>query len=412
MKAGDAKLKGLSSQKENMSASCRLDVVNLYKNNNQQCDSRLAFFTRKKGKTTMKKTLLKVLSSTIALTLVATAAIGTAPKKEIPVQEVNARPAQEETVKENTILDLVEEKIQEEKTAEVKVVKEAPAPVAVKAAPAEKAAEPEKAAEEQAVPEVKAPEAVEEIKTAAPEAEENAEPVMVWDVSATEFDDVAMAFYAEPKATEQVEMDTQTGTVYIRGTGAMEEAVYSHFMSAEKFLATAEALFEEYYGVDVDLVYDETITDVVELDSSAKYINHETGEELFVTDEMRDNLNPADFLEFSPKTVIIEEGITNVSVCAFLFCADLETVILPSTIETIDEGAFEHCDSLASIVIPEDATIEYGAFAYCDSLKDIQLVNADYYANGGVAAAHADGENTGIRTLNADEVNAYVNCWA
>ena len=89
----------------------------------------------------MKKTLLKVLSSTIALTLVATAAIGTAPKKEIPVQEVNARPAQEERVKENTILDLVEEKIIEDKTIEVKTVKEAQTPVAVKAAPAEKAAE-------------------------------------------------------------------------------------------------------------------------------------------------------------------------------------------------------------------------------------------------------------------------------
>ena len=50
-------------------------------------------------------------------------------------------------------------------------------------------------------------------------------------------------------------------------------------------------------------------------------------------------------------------------------------------------------------------------FPYCDGLKDIQLVNADYYANGGMTA-QADGENTGIRTLNADEVNAYVNCWA
>ena len=359
----------------------------------------------------MKKTLLKVLSSTIALTLVATAAIGTAPKKEIPVQEVNARPAQEETVKENTILDLVEEKIQEEKTAEVKVVKEAPAPVAVKAAPAEKAAEPEKAAEKQAVPEVKAPEAVEEIKTAAPEAEENAEPVMVWDVSATEFDDVAMAFYAEPKATEQVEMDTQTGTVYVRGTGAMEEAIYSRFMSTEKYLTAAKALFEEYYGVEVDLVYDENITDVLELDTHIRYIAHETGEQLYVTEAMRQNMNPSAFLAYSPKTIIIEEGITNVSDYAFMCCSDLETVILPSTVETVGECAFEYCDHLTSIIVPENTVLEEGAFAYCDSLANVQFVNADYYANGGMTA-QADGENTGIRTLTADEVNAYVNCWA
>lgn len=360
----------------------------------------------------MKKTLLKVLSSTIALTLVATAAIGTAPKKEIPVQEINARPAQEETVKAPTVLDLVEEKIQEEKAVEVKVVRETSAPVAVKAAPEEKAAEPEKAAEKQAVPEVKAPEAVEEIKTAAPEAEEiKAEPVMVWDISATEFDDVAMAFYAEPRAVEQVDIDTQTGTVYIRGTGAMEEAVYSNFMSTEKYLTAIKALFEDYYGVEVDLVYDESITDVLELDATIYFVAHETGEELYVTEEMRQNLVPDAFLEYSPKTIVIEEGITNVSDYAFICCADLETVILPSTIEAIGECAFEHCDSLATIVIPETATIDATAFAYCDSLANVQLVNADYYANGGVAAVHADGENTGIRTLTADEINAYVNYW-
>lgn len=366
----------------------------------------------------MKKTLLKVLSSTIALTLVATAAIGTAPKKEIPVQEINARPAQEETVKAPTVLDLVEEKIQEEKAAEVKVVKAAPVAVKAveKAAPAEKIAEPEKAAEEVAVPEVKAPEATPEIKTEASKAEEiaapeeNAEPVMVWDVSATEFDNVAMAFYAEPKATEQVEMDTQTGTVYIRGTGAMEEAVYSHFMSAEKYLTAVKALFEDYYEVEVDLIYDETITDVLELDANIGYFNHETGKELYVTEEMRQNLTPDVFLEYSPKTIFIEEGITNISDYAFVCCADLETVILPSTIESIGEGAFEYCDSLTTIVIPESAKIDETAFVYCDSLTNVQLVNADYYANGGMAV-HADGENTGIRNLTADEINAYVNYW-
>ncbi len=48
----------------------------------------------------MKKTLLKVLSSTLALTLVATASVATASVKEIPVQEIKARPAGVETVKE------------------------------------------------------------------------------------------------------------------------------------------------------------------------------------------------------------------------------------------------------------------------------------------------------------------------
>ena len=389
----------------------------------------------------MKKTLLKVLSSTIALTLVATAAIGTAPKKVIPVQEINTRPAHEETVKALTVLDLVEEKAQEENAIEVKTVK---------AAPAEKATEPEKAAERQAVPEVKLPEAVQEIKTAAPEVkaeeiaapevkaeeiavpevkaeeiaapevkaeeiavpEENAEPVMVWDVSATEFDDVAMAFYAEPaaaEATDQVEIDVQSGTVYIRGTGAMEEAVYSHFMSTEKYLTAIKALFEDYYGIEVDLVYDESITDVIELDATVRCFAHDTGKQLDLKEEMRQNLDAAAFLEYSPKTIIIEEGITNISDYAFVCCAELETVVLPSTIETIGVCAFEYCVNLNTITIPEDAVISQEAFAYCDNLVNMYLANDDYYNNA--MAIHADGENTNLRAMSAEEINALVNYW-
>lgn len=364
----------------------------------------------------MKKTLLKVLSSTIALTLVATAAaIGTAPKKEIPVQEINARPAQEETVKAPTILDLAEEKIIEEKAIEVKA---APVVKTAKAASAEKAAEPEKAVENQAVPEVNAPEAAQEIKAAAPEVkaeetavpEENAEPVMVWDVSATEFDDVAMAFYAEPaeaNSADQVEIDTQTGTVYIRGTGAMEEAIYSRFMSTEKYLTAVKALFEDYYGVEVDLVYDENITDVLELDTHIRYIAHETGEQLYVTEAMRQNMNPSAFLAYSPKTIIIEEGITNVSDYAFMCCTDLETVILPSTVETVGECAFEYCDHLTSIIVPENTVLEEGAFAYCDSLANVQFAGDDYYNN---VARHSDGETSFARVLTPDEISLLVNC--
>lgn len=375
----------------------------------------------------MKKTLLKVLSGAIALTLVATAAIKTAPKKEIPVQDINTRPAQEEAVKENTVLDLIEEKVQEEKTIEVKSVK-APVAETAKSESVKKAA-PEKAAEEVAVPVVAPvvkeaaapetpaePEAPKAEEIAAPEiiAEPEEEPVMVWDISATEEDSVAMAFYAAPaeaRAIEQVEVDSQTGTVYIRGTGAMEDSVYSHFMTTEKYLTAVKALFEEHYGFEVRLDYDENLQDVLELDSNIRYFAAETGEELFVTEEMRQSLTPDAFLEYSPKAIVIEEGITNVSDFAFVCCADLETVVLPSTIEAIGECAFEHCDSLISIVIPENAAIDDTAFVYCDSLSNVQLVNADYYANGGIATVHADGENTGLNALTAEEIYDFVHYW-
>lgn len=358
----------------------------------------------------MKKTLLKVLSSTIALTLVATASVATASVKEIPVQEIKARPAAVETVKEevreNSILAAVEAKIKEEKAAEVKEVKAAPiaklaaAPVAEEA---EEAAAPVKVVKEAAAP--VAEEAV------APEVLEEAEPVAEWNISATEFDNVAMAFYADPAAVDQVDVDKETGVVIIRGEGDMEDEVYRHFMSTEKYLEAVTALFEDYYGVEVDLDYDKGIEDVIALDADIRYYAHETGEELFVTEEMRQALKPAAFLEYSPKTIIIEEGITNVSDYAFICCADVEAIVLPSTVETIGASAFAYCDSLTTIVLPENTSIASDAFVYCDSLATVQLANAEYYLGGGIATS-ADGENENVTALSADAIRNLVNYWA
>lgn len=359
----------------------------------------------------MKKTLLKVLSSTIALTLVATASVATASVKEIPVQEINARPAAVETVKEevreNSILAAVEAKIKEEKAAEVKEVKAAPIAKLAAAAPVAEEAE-EAAAPVKVVKEAAAPVAEE---AAAPEVLEEAEPVAEWNISATEFDNVAMAFYADPVAVDQVDVDKETGLVIISGEGAMEDEVYRHFMSTEKYLEAVTALFEAYYGVEVDLRYDADIDDVLKLDANIRYFEHDTENELFVTEEMRQGLTPDAFLEYSPKTILIEEGITNVSDYAFVCCADVETIILPSTIETIGENAFEHCDSLETIVLPETASIASDAFVYCDSLATVQLANADYYLNGGIATS-ADGENENVTALSADAIRNLVNYWA
>lgn len=349
----------------------------------------------------MKKALLlKAVSSTIALALVATSALAATPAQELPVQENNARPAVVEEAKGNTVLEILEEKAKEENIAEVKEVKTSFV-TSEKAAPAEKLVR----VEETAVPEAAPVKAAEDNQIA--ETPEKAEPVMVWDISASGSDHVAMSFYAE-KTAGQVDVDTQTGVVYIRGTGAMEDAVYSHFVSVEKYLAAVKALFEEHYGVEVDLVYDEAITDVIELDCNIRFFAHETGEELFVTDEIHQNVNPAAFLAYSPKTIIIEEGVTNVSDFAFILCADIETVVLPSTVETIGQAAFEFCDSLTDILMPEDVVIGTYAFIFCDNLVNVRFANDDYYNSNGGMTVQADEENPNVRTLTAEEVSALI----
>ncbi len=342
----------------------------------------------------MKKSLIKLLSSTIALTLVlASSGAGTAQIDKIKTEDVKAdnTVAVVQEVKEEKAEDGIIEALEEKMKEEVPVVE------AVKAEPVAQVK-----AEEAAAPEIKVVPAEE---TAAPEAVK-AEPDATWNISASESDNVAMTFYAEPTADAgQVEIDRQSGVVRISGTGAMEENVYRHFMSTEKFLTAMRALYEAEYGVQVDLEYDETITDVLELDANICYYSHETGEELAFTENMYTNLNSADFLEYSPKAIYIDEGITNVSDYAFVCCADLEEIVLPSSIKTIGESAFEYCGNLRRVVMPEGTKIRIGAFSYCHSLETVELASEDFY-NG--LEAQSEENNAPARTLTAEEINALV----
>ena len=334
----------------------------------------------------MKKSLIKLLSSAIALTLVlASSGMGTAQIDKIKTEDVKTDSTAivqevKEEKNENSIIAVIEEKMKEE------------APVVEIVRTEALASKAEEKAEEIAIPEIKVVPVAEvtdpEIKVDPIEeiAEPETEPDVAWNISAENSDNVAMKFYAEATAdADQIAVDRQSGVVYINGTGAMEENVYRHFMSAEKFVTTMKELFNKEYGVQVNVEYDETITDVLELDRTARYFSVETGEELSVTENMRMNLNPADLLEYSPKAIYVSEGIINISDCAFVFCADLEEIILPSTVKSIGECAFQYCEKITKVLIPENAEIKTGAFAYCHSLTTVQLAGADYYNSGNTA---------------------------
>lgn len=361
----------------------------------------MEFLNRKKGKTTMKNILSKVLATSMALTLTLASAVIATPSnikaEEIPAKAPaavhEAVPAAEEAraeVRTNAgLLKAAEQKIVEEAIVEV-----------VKAAPViEKA---EEVAEAGITVEVVD---AEEVAEPAPVIEEaKAEPVKVWDVSATENDNVSMKFYADEGS---VNKDLTTGEVVISGTGAMEDAIYTNFMSIDSYLTAAKSVFEKYYETEVELVYDEAIDNLIELDRTLVIRDKATGEELRSTPEMMAEINLADFLEFSPTKITIEEGITSVSEHAFLACADLKEVVLPSTVETISVSAFQYCTGLERVVMHEDTVIENSAFYNCYALTVVELADDAYYesleANDGIAVAGA------TRILDADDVLALVN---
>lgn len=82
----------------------------------------------------------------------------------------------------------------------------------------------------------------------------------------------------------------------------------------------------------------------------------------------------APWLSFNIKTVIIEDGVENISDNAFYFCKNIENIIIPDSIVKIGKRAFKECRNLISINIPYSVTsIEDEAFEYCSGLTSITI---------------------------------------
>ncbi len=93
----------------------------------------------------------------------------------------------------------------------------------------------------------------------------------------------------------------------------------------------------------------------------------------------------------SIKSVIIEDGVTNISIAAFAGCKSLMTVTIPDSVTRIGEYAFAGCSSLTSITIPDSVTyICYRSFMDCSNLTSITIPDSvtsiDFYAFSGCSS--------------------------
>ena len=78
------------------------------------------------------------------------------------------------------------------------------------------------------------------------------------------------------------------------------------------------------------------------------------------------------------KSVVIEEGITEIGDEAFYYCENLSSISLPSTLTAIGYDAFYHCTSLTNVTIPESVVeIRSYAFESCTSLETITIKSAE-----------------------------------
>ena len=83
---------------------------------------------------------------------------------------------------------------------------------------------------------------------------------------------------------------------------------------------------------------------------------------------------PAPWYNLSIKKVIIEDGVTNVGLCAFLGISSIESVSISDSVTEIRNSAFAGCSNLGTIIIPDSViSIEEGAFmmtAWLDNQPD------------------------------------------
>lgn len=121
------------------------------------------------------------------------------------------------------------------------------------------------------------------------------------------------------------ELDLETGTLTISGTGDMKD-------------------YEQVYNGDADYSFS----------SSSPWSN---------CDDI--------------KSVIIESGVTSIGKCAFVGCKNLSGILIPNSINDIGDLAFRNCNGLTSISIPDSVSvINPDTFAYCSNLTSISIPNS------------------------------------
>lgn len=122
-----------------------------------------------------------------------------------------------------------------------------------------------------------------------------------------------------------------------------------------------------------------------ESDSVTAYLYDDTGNEGYYTviisgtGAMKNNSAPwkSSSLDYTIKTVIIEEGVTNVGNNSFAGCLELSNLELPSSIVSIGNSAFSNCDSLRRIIIPKGViSIGESAFSSSNSLDHVVIPNS------------------------------------
>ena len=152
-------------------------------------------------------------------------------------------------------------------------------------------------------------------------------------------------------------LDPATGTLYISGTGKMED-----------YGSSSQTPWANYKDAVRKVVVEEGITHI----GGCAFKEFSNLEAVSLPDSLTSIGSEAIMLCPKLKEIEIPENVTQIGVYAFEQCYGLESLVLPEGLSTISSGLFNQCTSLKSVTIPASVTvIGTSAFNGCNSLADV-----------------------------------------
>lgn len=246
-----------------------------------------------------------------------------------------------------------------------------------------------------------------------------------YDLSATESDDVKAYYMVPNKNTSPIEVETQANkiksratvssaetetnniieyngiryelsdedTLIISGSGKMKDnlqadlmqyaSIYNdvcnHFNAKIGSFAYVEEENVPYINFPVNSLYPSDVYMKVDgqVYSAISVNQSEYKDTLYqLLLDIREYISEisSNYIISMPTSVIIREGVTNISSNAFLNCSSLENINIADSVTSIGSGAFSGCTSLSNIKIPEYVTsIGASAFNRCLKLSSIAI---------------------------------------
>lgn len=163
-----------------------------------------------------------------------------------------------------------------------------------------------------------------------------------------------------------------TGTLTISGTGEMQDFSNALFMP-----------WEDYKRYITTLIINNGVTNI----SGSAFSDFRKLTDITISDSVTNIGDYAFSLCRNLTTVTIPESVTSIGESVFDRCESLTTVTIPESVTSIGDYAFDRCESLATITIPGSVT-SIGDFVFrnCDSLTSINVVsnNTKYLSSNGI----------------------------